>query len=280
MQDFINKLTSQIKNIFAKTTTLQKAILIGVLVIGLGAIIATIMLTSRRTGTLLFQNALTQEDARNVIAVLDANNIKYQYRNGFITLNNLNDKARAELELVKEGRMPTGVDGWELFDAPRIGITDVELDINKRRSLTKAITQLLTKLDFVQEATVDLAFPKKEYLTDIDSPVTASVVIRAQPFKEDVLRDPKTVRDVLAELQKYRQIKIVVCGKNSAYVLEKDGLVFYEQIHRYYHKLKRVKNFEEGIVKTIRWYLEHQDWVESIIGGEYMKYYERMYANR
>lgn len=39
-------------------------------------------------------------------------------------------------------------------------------------------------------------------------------------------------------------------------------------------------NFEEGIVKTIRWYLEHQDWVESIIGGEYMKYYERMYANR
>ncbi|WP_028328555.1 flagellar basal-body MS-ring/collar protein FliF [Brachyspira alvinipulli] len=194
MQDFINKLTSQIKNIFSKTTTLQKAILIGVLVIGLGAIVATIMLTSRRTGTLLFQNALTQEDARNVIAVLDANNIKYQYRNGFITLNNQNDKAKAELELVKEGRMPTGVDGWELFDAPRIGITDVELDINKRRSLTKAITQLLTKLDFVQEATVDLAFPKKEYLTDIDSPVTASVVIRAQPFKEEILRDPKTVR--------------------------------------------------------------------------------------
>ena len=194
MQDFINKLTSQIKNIFSKTTTLQKAVLTGIVVIGLGAIIATIMLTSRKTGTLLFQQALTQEDARNVIAVLDANNIRYQYRNGFITLNNESDKAKAELELVKEGRMPMGVDGWELFDAPRIGITDVELDINKRRSLTKAITQLLTKLDFVQEATVDLAFPKKEYLTDIDSPVTASVVIKAQPFKEEMLRDPKTVR--------------------------------------------------------------------------------------
>lgn len=194
MQDFINKLTSQIKNIFSKTTTLQKAVLIGIVVIGLGAIIATIMLTSRKTGTLLFQQALTQEDARNVIAVLDANNIRYQYRNGFITLNSESDKAKAELELVKEGRMPMGVDGWELFDAPRIGITDVELDINKRRSLTKAITQLLTKLDFVQEATVDLAFPKKEYLTDIDSPVTASVVIKAQPFKEEMLRDPKTVR--------------------------------------------------------------------------------------
>lgn len=194
MQDFINKLISQIKNIFSKTTKVQKAIVIGILVVALGAIIATIILSSRRTGTLLFQKALSQEDARNVISVLEASNIKYQYRNGFITLNNMSDKAKAELELVKEGKMPTSLDGWELFDSPRIGITDVELDINKRRSLTKAITQLLTKLEFVQEATVDLAFPKKEYLTDVDAPVTASVVIKAEPFKEEILRDPKTVR--------------------------------------------------------------------------------------
>lgn len=38
--------------------------------------------------------------------------------------------------------------------------------------------------------------------------------------------------------------------------------------------------FEVGIVKTIRWYLEHQQWVEDITGGEYMKYYEKMYDNR
>ena len=38
--------------------------------------------------------------------------------------------------------------------------------------------------------------------------------------------------------------------------------------------------FEEGIVKTIRWYLEHQDWVEAITGGDYVNYYERMYAGR
>lgn len=194
MQDFINKLISQVKNIFSKTTKVQKAIVIGILVVALGAIIATIILSSRRTGTLLFQKALSQEDARNVISVLEASNIKYQYRNGFITLNNMSDKAKAELELVKEGKMPTSLDGWELFDSPRIGITDVELDINKRRSLTKAITQLLTKLEFVQEATVDLAFPKKEYLTDVDAPVTASVVIKAEPFKEEILRDLKTVR--------------------------------------------------------------------------------------
>lgn len=38
--------------------------------------------------------------------------------------------------------------------------------------------------------------------------------------------------------------------------------------------------FEKGIVKTIRWYLENQKWVEEITGGDYMKYYDRMYSGR
>ena len=38
--------------------------------------------------------------------------------------------------------------------------------------------------------------------------------------------------------------------------------------------------FEEGIEKTVRWYLDHQDWVDNVTSGEYQKYYEQMYANR
>jgi dTDP-glucose 4,6-dehydratase len=39
-------------------------------------------------------------------------------------------------------------------------------------------------------------------------------------------------------------------------------------------------DFETGICKTIRWYLEHQPWVEEITRGDYRNYYERMYAGR
>ena len=38
--------------------------------------------------------------------------------------------------------------------------------------------------------------------------------------------------------------------------------------------------FEVGIVKTIDWYLENQQWMERVTSGEYQKYYERMYKNR
>lgn len=38
--------------------------------------------------------------------------------------------------------------------------------------------------------------------------------------------------------------------------------------------------FEEGIEKTVRWYLDHQDWMDNITSGAYEKYYEEMYQNR
>ena len=39
-------------------------------------------------------------------------------------------------------------------------------------------------------------------------------------------------------------------------------------------------DFETGIVKTIRWNLDHHDWVEAVSGPDYQKYYEEMYAGR
>ena len=38
--------------------------------------------------------------------------------------------------------------------------------------------------------------------------------------------------------------------------------------------------FEEGIEKTVRWYLDHQDWMDNVTSGDYQKYYENMYSNR
>ena len=38
--------------------------------------------------------------------------------------------------------------------------------------------------------------------------------------------------------------------------------------------------FEEGIEKTVRWYLDNQEWLDNVTSGDYQKYYENMYANR
>lgn len=38
--------------------------------------------------------------------------------------------------------------------------------------------------------------------------------------------------------------------------------------------------FEEGIQKTVKWYLENETWMNNVTAGNYQKYYDEMYKNR
>ena len=38
--------------------------------------------------------------------------------------------------------------------------------------------------------------------------------------------------------------------------------------------------FEEGIERTVRWYLDNQAWMDNVTSGDYMRYYEDMYRGR
>lgn len=51
------------------------------------------------------------------------------------------------------------------------------------------------------------------------------------------------------------------------------------KIHRELGWLPETK-FADGIEKTIKWYLEHEDWWQPIVTGEYQHYYEKMYKKR
>ena len=51
------------------------------------------------------------------------------------------------------------------------------------------------------------------------------------------------------------------------------------KIHNELGWLPKTK-FEQGIAKTIKWYLANKDWWQDIISGEYQKYYEKMYGER
>ena len=38
--------------------------------------------------------------------------------------------------------------------------------------------------------------------------------------------------------------------------------------------------FEEGIERTVRWYLDNQEWMDNVTSGDYARYYDEMYKNR
>ena len=89
-------------------------------------------------------------------------------------------------------------------------------------------------------------------------------------------RNIDIVRMILAALGKPESLITYVAdrkGHDMRYAIDP------ALIHRELGWLPETR-FEDGIQKTIRWYLDNRSWWENIINGEYQSYYERMYGSR
>lgn len=70
---------------------------------------------------------------------------------------------------------------------------------------------------------------------------------------------------------------VAVCRNVQNVPAEK--YIFILQLCAFYACKKQTK-FEDGLKKTIQWYLDNEDWWQPIVSGEYMDYYEKMYGDR
>ncbi|KAB7672166.1 Cof-type HAD-IIB family hydrolase [Bacillus sp. B1-b2] len=63
-----------------------------------------------------------------------------------------------------------------------------------------------------------------------------------EEFSVDIKK--RDVASILEELVQHKKLSVVLCGKESAYVLDSVSTDFYETMNKYYHRLKKVKSFE------------------------------------
>lgn len=105
-----------------------------------------------------------------------------------------------------------------------------------------------------------------------------------------------TIRQLMEENKAYRDVlkkKEIVDGEISIDWINESLITFVKDRlghdQRYAIDPTKIKEelgwypetmFADGIVKTIRWYLENQAWVEEVTSGDYQKYYEKMYGKK
>ena len=106
-----------------------------------------------------------------------------------------------------------------------------------------------------------------------------------------------TIHDMMAEDKQLRKVlRKQVIGNDGEISIDwiNDSLITHVadrlgHDQRYAIDPTKIKNelgwypetrFADGIVKTIRWNLENQEWIKDVTSGDYQKYYEQMYGNR
>lgn len=103
----------------------------------------------------------------------------------------------------------------------------------------------------------------------------------------DMMAEDKELRKILKKQVKDADGEIAIDWINDSLITFVKDRLGHDQ--RYAIDPTKIKNdlgwypetmFAEGIVKTIKWNLDNQEWVKEVTSGNYQKYYEQMYSNR
>ena len=103
----------------------------------------------------------------------------------------------------------------------------------------------------------------------------------------DMMSDNKQLRNVLKKQQKDNNGDIDISWINNDLITHVADRLGHDK--RYAIDPTKIKNelgwypetkFADGIIKTIIWNLENQQWIHEVTSGDYQKYYETMYGNK
>ncbi len=197
MNEWLKKLMSQVKDLWVKTSRIQKVIFIGIILLVIGAIILILTLSSSPTVVPIYNVAIIDEAARDKILYrLSEENIPVSVSAaGMLTVPDESTARKARTILVREDLTPSNVSPWNLFDTERWTTTDFERNVNLLRSITAQVTQHIESLEEVDRANVVIRMPERTLFAADQNPATASVIIYQSPGS-DILTNKKKIQGV------------------------------------------------------------------------------------
>jgi flagellar M-ring protein FliF len=180
MPESIAKFFTQFKELFGKLDSTKRIILgtvVGVIII---AVVVLSTLSTQKNGVVLFKDLPAKEFAE-ITKKLDA--MGYSYSASDTSIISVDPDQRQEIitKLAQENLIPTGVQGWELFDIEKFTETQFDKDIKKYRALKGAIEKSLSTLRSIEKADVNIALPESDLFESASSPVKASVILHFIP---------------------------------------------------------------------------------------------------
>ncbi len=164
----------------------------GLLLISILGYVAYKATTSVNYGV-LYTN-LSPDDAGRILTVLQEENIPYKVEgNGSIIMVPKDKVHEIRLKLAAKGLPSSQTVGFEIFEEPKMGITQFQENVNFLRALEGELARTIRQLDPVQDVRVNIALPKESIFVREEEEPKASVVLKLWPGKDLTKEQVKAV---------------------------------------------------------------------------------------
>ncbi|MBE6344535.1 MAG: flagellar basal body M-ring protein FliF [Spirochaetaceae bacterium] len=249
MNEWLKKLVSSVKELWAKWTIVQKVILFAIVIVAIIALVFLLRFSSKPTAVPLFNVAITDTTVLdNIMFRLATENVDANVNSaGIITVPDASTARRMRALLVREDLVPSDVDPWALFDTERWTTTDFERNVNLQRSITQMVTQHIEALDDVDKANVVLTIPERATFASEQNPTTASVVIYSKPGS-DITTNKKKIQGIqkllLRAVEGLTEENITIADSSGNIINDFEGMEASERVDIIAKEQKLIRQLE------------------------------------
>jgi flagellar M-ring protein FliF len=220
--EFLRRLLEQVKTLWGKWSLVQKIVLAGIVFAFIAGIIALVSVSSSPSMVPVIDAPITDEDARDrIITRINEEGYKAAVSaNGTIMVSDEAAAKKMRGILIREDLIPRGTDPWNIFDRERWTVTDFERNVNFQRAQTRMVEDHIKALDGIDDANVDIVFPRETLFLQDQNPATASVILTPTPGS-DITENRKKIEGI----QKILRYAVEGLKDENIVITDQGGLV-------------------------------------------------------
>ncbi len=196
MKEWFKGLKDKVGSSWSKWTKIQKAILLGVLVVGVVLFISLFSWSSSSPLVPVLDVKITDQDQLDKIVLrLNEEDVKTTVTDGTVYVSDASTARRMRSLLIREDLIPKDTSPWDIFNVERWTRTDFERKVDLRRAIIEEVRRHIKALDDVDDASVVVNVPDNAMFSSEQNPVTASVILYPKPGS-DITTNRKKVEGI------------------------------------------------------------------------------------
>lgn len=196
MNEWLKKSAAKFKELWAKWSAVQKAIVVGIAVAVVVAVVFMFRVSSAPTTVRLFNAPVTGDMQAQILTRLDQENVRaYVDSTGYISVEDEATARRMRDLLIQSDLVPSSIDPFAGYFERGWSTTDADQNVKRQQAIQRQLKQHIEALDDVSSADVTLVLPDTKLFTADQKPVTASVILKVYPMS-DLLTNRKKILGV------------------------------------------------------------------------------------
>lgn len=249
MNEWFKKVTEKAKELWAKSSIIQKVILFAVVIAVIAVIVTTVAVSSKPTGVRLFNAPVTDVNQRaRILDRLSQENVAaVTSTDGYITVNDELTARRMRNIIISEGLTPSNIDPFAGFYDRNWSTTDAEQNVRRKQAIQEQLRQHIEAIDDITSANVNIVLPENTLFISEQNPVTASVIIRTTPAST-LTNDRRRIRGlqslVLMAVEGLREENITIADSSGNVLNDFAGMAEMDRINQVAQQQREIQKLE------------------------------------